>query len=162
MDAWLHDSVWTCGNIAITDRGIPKRKAADVCNHWRHARHPVWTGCRGGNCALVASIDRTCHLSTDRGDTLLFYLVRIVKLDPVTGYFSAMPGGLIDMVLLGAERGGNERTIALMHSSRIFLVVFSLPPLLSLVTGIDTGTRAATYRPLDDLIAIDAAWFVLQ
>lgn len=89
-----------------------------------------------------------------------FYLVRIVKLDPVTGYFSAMPGGLIDMVLLGAERGGNERTIALMHSSRIFLVVFSLPPLLSLVTGIDAGTRAAAYRPLDGLIAIDAAWFV--
>ena len=89
-----------------------------------------------------------------------FYLVRIVKLDPVTGYFSAMPGGLIDMVLLGSERGGNERTIALMHSSRIFLVVFSLPPLLSLITGVDSGARVTAYRPLGDLVTIDAVWFV--
>lgn len=88
------------------------------------------------------------------------YLVRIVGLDPVTGYFSAMPGGLVDMVLLGAERGGNERTIALMHSSRVFLVVFCIPPLMSIVTGAETAANATNHVSFSDMTPIDAVWFV--
>ncbi|MFP3442644.1 AbrB family transcriptional regulator, partial [Pantoea sp. SIMBA_133] len=42
------------------------------------------------------------------------YLRRVIHLDRRTAFFSAMPGGLVDMVLLGAEKGGDERTIALM------------------------------------------------
>ncbi len=89
-----------------------------------------------------------------------FYLRRVVRLDGTTAFFSAMPGGLIDMVLLGAERGGDERTIALMHSSRIFLVVLGLPPLMTLITGASAATQAAEWRPLAAMTAADAAWFV--
>ncbi|MCA1971234.1 MAG: AbrB family transcriptional regulator [Caenispirillum sp.] len=88
------------------------------------------------------------------------YLRRVAKFDRATAYFSAMPGGLIDMVLLGAEKGGDERTIALMHSSRIFLVVLCLPPLLMLVTGADPRVGAAVWRPLADMGATDVLWFV--
>ncbi|MBE9640620.1 AbrB family transcriptional regulator [Salipiger mangrovisoli] len=88
------------------------------------------------------------------------YLRRMVRLDPVTAFFSAMPGGLIDMVLLGTERGGDERTIALMHSSRIFLVVLGLPPLMTLVTGADPGARAAAWRPLANMGLADVAFFL--
>ena len=89
------------------------------------------------------------------------YLRRVVRLDPATAFFSAMPGGLIDMVLLGAERGGDDRTIALMHSSRIFLVVLGLPPLMTLVTGASAVAQAAEWRPLTAMSASDAAWFLL-
>ncbi|NNL18083.1 MAG: AbrB family transcriptional regulator, partial [Boseongicola sp.] len=43
--------------------------------------------------------------------------------DPVTAYFSSAPGGLNDMMIIGAEAGGIERRIALAHASRILVVV---------------------------------------
>ncbi|SDI39577.1 hypothetical protein SAMN04487993_100484 [Salipiger marinus] len=88
------------------------------------------------------------------------YLRRMIRMDGPTAFFSAMPGGLIDMVLLGAERGGDERTIALMHSSRIFLVVLGLPPLMTLVTGADPGARVAAWRPLAEMGLLDVAFFL--
>ncbi|KAA0012003.1 AbrB family transcriptional regulator [Billgrantia pellis] len=109
---------------------------------------PAWAGL----VLYLMTAATLCHL----------YLVKIVRLDPVTGYFSAMPGGLIDMVLLGAERGGNESIIALMHSARIFLVVLCLPPLLTLSTNMDSGgqTPGAIYRPFSDLNLMDIVWFL--
>ncbi|MFV0492702.1 MAG: AbrB family transcriptional regulator [Pseudorhodobacter sp.] len=89
------------------------------------------------------------------------YLRRVVQMDRPTAYFSAMPGGLIDMVLLGAERGADERTIALMHSARIFLVVLGLPALMQLATGADAGSRNAIYRPFSDFSLIDLGWFLV-
>lgn len=88
------------------------------------------------------------------------YLRHVVGLDRTTAFFSAMPGGLIDMVLLGAERGGDERTIALMHSSRVFLVVLGLPPLMTLVTGASAAAQAAEWHPLLGMPAADLGWFL--
>lgn len=88
------------------------------------------------------------------------YLRRVIHLDRPTAFFSAMPGGVIDMVLLGSEKGGDERTIALMHSSRIFLVVLSLPPLMTLITGAEPGTRVTEWRPLADMGFADIGWFL--
>ena len=56
------------------------------------------------------------------GTAMVFYR-KIGGYDPVTAYFSAAPGGLNEMMILGAEAGGDERRIALAHASRIFLVV---------------------------------------
>lgn len=50
----------------------------------------------------------------------------IGRFDPVTAYFSSAPGGLNDMMLIGAEAGGNERRIALAHASRVLIVVASM------------------------------------
>ncbi|WP_240313628.1 AbrB family transcriptional regulator [Sphingomonas carotinifaciens] len=52
---------------------------------------------------------------------------RIAGFDPATAYFAGMPGGIAEMVVMGAERGADERTIGLIHGARIFLVVFILP-----------------------------------
>ena len=49
--------------------------------------------------------------------------------------FVGMPGGLIQMVTLGKDFGGDERMIALAHAARIFFVVLSLPFLLQLALG---------------------------
>jgi membrane AbrB-like protein len=58
---------------------------------------------------------------------LFFYFTRVQKYDPVTAYFSATPGGLNEMVITGGAMGGDERTIALVHGSRILLVVMVIP-----------------------------------
>lgn len=58
---------------------------------------------------------------------LYLYFTRVQKYDPVTAYFSATPGGLNEMVIAGGAMGGDERTIALVHGSRVLLVVMVIP-----------------------------------
>ncbi|MEC3910006.1 AbrB family transcriptional regulator [Sphingobium sp. CR2-8] len=60
------------------------------------------------------------------------YFRKIAKFDPATAYFAGMPGGIAEMVVMGAERGADERAIGLIHGARIFLVVFILPFLIRL------------------------------
>ena len=48
---------------------------------------------------------------------------RVGRYDPVTAFFSAMPGGLNDMLILGGAAGGNEKRIALAHAARVLLVI---------------------------------------
>lgn len=71
------------------------------------------------------------------------FLYKVGGFDPVTAYFGGMPGGLVEMVELGAERGADERTVALMHSTRILLVVFSLPFILQWIEGVPIANHAA-------------------
>lgn len=63
------------------------------------------------------------------------YFRKVAKFDPATAYFAGMPGGIAEMVVMGAERGADERTIGLIHGARIFLVVFILPFLIRLDHG---------------------------
>ncbi|MET0271206.1 MAG: AbrB family transcriptional regulator [Sphingomonas sp.] len=58
------------------------------------------------------------------------YFRRVGGFDPATAYFAGMPGGIAEMVVMGAERGADERTVGLIHAARIFLVVFTLPFLI--------------------------------
>lgn len=61
------------------------------------------------------------------------YFRRVAKFDPATAYFAGMPGGIAEMVVMGSERGADERTVGLIHAARIFMVVFALPFLIRLV-----------------------------
>ena len=67
---------------------------------------------------------------------LFLYFHRVVGLDAPTAYFSATPGGLSEMVITGAAMGADDRTIALIHSSRILLVVFTIPLWYRFMTGV--------------------------
>lgn len=49
------------------------------------------------------------------------------RLDPVTAFFTATPGGLNEMVMVGTRMGGDSRTIALSHALRVTLVVIVIP-----------------------------------
>jgi membrane AbrB-like protein len=60
------------------------------------------------------------------------YFRKVARLDPATAYFAGMPGGIAEMVVMGAERNADERLIGLIHGARIFLVVFILPFLIRL------------------------------
>src|SRR5690606_1066655 len=50
------------------------------------------------------------------------YFRRICRFDPPTAYFSAMPGGLQDMIIFGQEAGGNLRALALVHATRVVAI----------------------------------------
>jgi membrane AbrB-like protein len=58
---------------------------------------------------------------------LYLYFRRRPGFDPVTAFFSATPGGLSEMVLVGAALGGDVRRIALVHACRVLMVVLVIP-----------------------------------
>ncbi len=57
------------------------------------------------------------------------------RLDPVTSYFAATPGGLQEMTLVGEAMGGNARSIVLCHAIRIFVTVMTIPFYFRLIEG---------------------------
>lgn len=67
------------------------------------------------------------------------YFRRFGGFDPVTAFFAGMPGGLIEMVTVGEEKGGDARIIALIHSARILLVVMTLPFIVQWIGGVPLG-----------------------
>ncbi|OYQ32512.1 ammonia monooxygenase [Niveispirillum lacus] len=70
-----------------------------------------------------------------------FYLRRFARYDPATAYFTAMPGGFTEMVMMGGALGGDDRSIALGHSLRIMLVVMSVPFAFQALPGYDAAGR---------------------
>lgn len=81
---------------------------------------------------------------------------RIGRYDPVTAFYSAMPGGLNEMLILGGEAGGDERRIALAHAARILIVIIFVALFFGLVLGVSSGTRgAADWITLDALTPAD-------
>ncbi|MFQ5545096.1 MAG: AbrB family transcriptional regulator [Acidiferrobacterales bacterium] len=58
---------------------------------------------------------------------LYLYFRKLFGYDRITAYFSATPGGLNEMVIVGGAFGGDDRTIALIHGSRVLLVVLVIP-----------------------------------
>lgn len=93
------------------------------------------------------------------GGLAFFYFRRVARLDTVTAYFSAMPGGLVEMITLGYEKGGDERMIALIHAARIFLVVLTLPFLIETLTGFDIGRTGAASTASATVAFDDLLWF---
>ncbi|WP_371155608.1 AbrB family transcriptional regulator [Jannaschia sp. 2305UL9-9] len=65
------------------------------------------------------------------------FLRRVAGFDAPTAFYSAMPGGLQDMLLFGEEAGGDPRAMSLLHATRILLIVTILPLILWLWWGID-------------------------
>jgi membrane AbrB-like protein len=84
---------------------------------------------------------------------------KIGKYDPVTAYFSAMPGGLNDMLVMGAEAGGEERRIALAHALRIFCVIMVIVLFYGWVLGVSSQGQAGAWVALDALSVWD--WVIL-
>lgn len=86
---------------------------------------------------------------------------RVCGLDRVTAYYSAMPGGLQDMVIFGAEAGGNIRALSLIHATRVLLIVSIAPLILTGLMDVSLdgplGAGAATLPAHELLIMVAAA-----
>ncbi len=81
---------------------------------------------------------------------------RIGGYDRTTAFYSAMPGGLNEMLLLGAEAGGNERQIAMAHASRVMLVIVFVALFFGLFLGMSSnGETASRWIAVDDITLRD-------
>ncbi|NYS23936.1 AbrB family transcriptional regulator [Rhodobacteraceae bacterium 2376] len=56
--------------------------------------------------------------------------------DRPTAYYAAMPGGFQDMVLFGQEAGANTRALALIHATRVLMIVVLAPIILAFAYGV--------------------------
>ena len=90
------------------------------------------------------------------GGSFLFYW-KIGRYDPVTAYFSAAPGGLNDMLIIGSEAGGSERHIALAHAARVFLVVTFVALFYSFALDVQATGDARPYVSIADVPVPDLA-----
>jgi len=68
------------------------------------------------------------------------YFQRLWGFDFATSYYSAMPGGLQDMLAFGEEAGGDIRALSLIHATRVMVIVVALPFILQGVWDADLST----------------------
>jgi membrane AbrB-like protein len=87
------------------------------------------------------------------GSVGYLYLRRVAKAEPVTAYFTAMPGGLNEMTSLGAAAGGDDRVISLSHGVRLILVVFTIPFWFRYFEG-----YVPSSRPAMGIAIVDTPW----
>lgn len=69
--------------------------------------------------------------------------------DPITAWYSAMPGGLQDMLIFGEEAGGDARALSLIHATRVVVLVSCAPVAMQYIWALDLS--AAPGRPISAL-----------
>ncbi|MEL6701317.1 MAG: AbrB family transcriptional regulator, partial [Pseudomonadota bacterium] len=84
------------------------------------------------------------------------YLSRFGGQSRVTALFSAMPGGVVEMVEIGRAEGGDEKAILLAHVWRIILVIAAIAFWFRLVLGFEVDgmmpMSSSPTGPIDLLI----------
>lgn len=87
-----------------------------------------------------------------------WFFTRFGGMRPVTALFAAMPGGLVEMMEIGREHGGDERAIILAHTARIVLVITVIAVWFRLVLGYEVSGVAPLGKgetgPIDVVILI--------
>ncbi len=85
----------------------------------------------------------------------ILYYWKLQNFDKKTAYLSAMPGGIIEMVLLGEELKANVAKITLVQASRLFFIVLTLPFIIQYIFQIDISGNKIITAPLSTLRFFD-------
>jgi membrane AbrB-like protein len=93
------------------------------------------------------------------------YLRKVHGWDSVTAYLAAAPGGLSQVMAVGAELGSDLRAIAIVQTMRVVIVAVGLPAAL-MAFGLASHARRAVGGPfefaqIDELAALIAASTVM-
>ena len=77
-----------------------------------------------------------------------------------TAYYSAMPGGLQDMLVFGEEAGGDVRALGLIHATRVLVILTIAPIVLTLLWKLDLtlppGAPASSLDPWQIVLMVFA------
>jgi membrane AbrB-like protein len=76
-----------------------------------------------------------------------FYYRKVGGYDRASAYFSAIPGGLSEMMVLGEAMGGDARRISLSHGVRILTAVFFIAFYFRLFEGYEPSGLIGTDAP---------------
>jgi len=61
------------------------------------------------------------------GGSAYLWFRHVAGYDKATAYFSATPGGFMEMILIAERHGGNMQIMPLIHATRVLIVVFAIP-----------------------------------
>lgn len=86
------------------------------------------------------------------------YFQRLWGFDFPTSYYSAMPGGLQDMLAFGEEAGGDVRALSLIHATRVLVIVTILPFILAGAWNVDLSNPPGA--PATSLPWSEMAWMI--
>ena len=81
-------------------------------------------------------------------------------LDRPTAFYSGMPGGLIEMVITGEKMGGDGQMIALIHSTRVLLIVSVVPFIVQFLESVQLGPRQASSLSITDAPFSAFVWII--
>ena len=83
-------------------------------------------------------------------------LHRLLRLDKITALFGSIPGGLIEMILMGSRLGGNTRSLVLLHATRVAIVVTTASMATRFIDtlGAQPFHPQPMFEPLADLPAV--------
>jgi membrane AbrB-like protein len=88
-------------------------------------------------------------------------LRRYARYDNATAFFSAVPGGFNEMLMIGSALGADDRVLALSHALRILFVVLTIPLWFVVQRGYVGGNASAAGMrwadPLDLVILLSCA-----
>ncbi|MEE2945724.1 MAG: AbrB family transcriptional regulator [Pseudomonadota bacterium] len=98
----------------------------------------------------VSLVFLTVCVALQAGVVGLFY-VKIGRMSPVTALFSAMPGGVVEMMEIGRRYGGDERAIILAHGARIVMVIAMIAFWFRVVLGFEVSGVAPLGKGHTDL-----------
>ena len=165
FDAFDLPLAWMIGAMVATATAAVCRARIRVPYRLRSAMVMV-LGIMLGSAFDPSILDQLSRWSITLASLVLFILISIAvgfvylrwiaRYDPVTSFFTAAPGGFNEMLIVGAALGGDERTIALSHSARVMLVVFTIPIWFQLFADYETAARAQDFVGFGDLAAGDA------
>ena len=88
---------------------------------------------------------------------------RICRFDPVTAFYSAMPGGAADMTIFGQEAGANVRQLSLVHATRLLVIMIVAPIVLVKIYGVTLNHpvgQPAGEIPLTEMAIMVAAGLI--
>ncbi len=93
--------------------------------------------------------------------SILYYLIKVAKFDLITAYFSAAPGGLLAMTLLGDAMGADAKAISLMQSTRVVLTVLIIPVSFTIFTAYEPTGQVGTGGSFESLSLTQGVILVL-
>jgi uncharacterized protein len=85
----------------------------------------------------------------------MYYYYKVLNFDKRTAFFSSVPGGVIEMVILGEQLKADTSKITLVQSSRLLFIVLSLPFIIQYIFHIDISGNRLITMPLRDVYLPD-------
>lgn len=81
----------------------------------------------------------------------MYYYIKVLDFDRKTAYLSSMPGGVIEMIIIGESIKADITKITLVQSSRLFFVVVSLPFIIQYIFQIDISGNKTFSTPFFEI-----------
>lgn len=81
-------------------------------------------------------------------------------IDPVTAFFGTAPGGLIDTVQMGEEKGADAPMLTMLQFLRLIVTIVTVPVFFSVMTGHAVGSAGGASLSRMPLTLAELPWLI--